>query len=89
MHVTNENPGGSMGAMTIWTVLRALWRSTVGKKALVAASGLALCLWVILHVAGNHPLRTHARAADVARGCVRPRGVQREQWHRGSDALTT
>ena len=43
----------------------------------------------ILHVAGNHPLRTHARAADVARGCVRPRGVQREQWHRGSDALTT
>jgi len=64
MHVTNENPGGSMGAMTIWTVLRALWRSTVGKKALVAASGLALCLWVILHVAGNFTVFSGAAAAD-------------------------
>ena len=64
MHVTNENPGGSMGAMTIWTMLRALWRSTVGKKALVAASGLALCLWVILHVAGNLTVFSGAAAAD-------------------------
>ena len=30
-----------------------LWRSTVGRKALVAVSGLALAGWVALHLAGN------------------------------------
>lgn len=50
--------------MTIWNVLRALWRSTVGKKALVAASGLVLCLWVIAHVAGNLTVFSGAAAAD-------------------------
>jgi len=64
MHVTNESHGGSMGAMTIWSVLPALWRSTVGRKALVAASGLLLCLWVILHVAGNLTVFSGPAAAD-------------------------
>lgn len=64
MHVTNERPGGSMEVMTTWHPLRALWRSTVGKKALVAASGLILCLWVILHVAGNLTVFSGPQAAD-------------------------
>jgi len=34
-------------------VLVELWRSTVGRKALVAASGLLLWIWVGLHMAGN------------------------------------
>lgn len=41
-----------------------IWRSTVGKKALVAASGLLLCLWVIAHVAGNLTVFSGAAAAD-------------------------
>ncbi len=64
MHVTNERLGGSIGAMTTWHPLRALWRSTVGKKALVAASGLILCLWVTLHVAGNLTVFSGPHAAD-------------------------
>jgi len=46
-----------MGAMT-------LWRSTVGRKALVAASGLLLCAWVALHVAGNLTVFSGPEAAD-------------------------
>ena len=53
-----------MEVMTTWHPLRALWRSTVGKKALVAASGLILCLWVILHVAGNLTVFSGPQAAD-------------------------
>src|SRR5262245_502939 len=64
MHMTNESHGGSMEAMANWNVLRALWHSTVGKKALVAASGLLLCLWVILHVAGNLTVFSGPAAAD-------------------------
>ncbi|HKZ06355.1 MAG TPA: succinate dehydrogenase [Methylomirabilota bacterium] len=45
------------------TVLR-LWRSTVGRKALVAASGLLLGLWVVLHVAGNLTVFSGPAAAD-------------------------
>lgn len=45
------------------TMLR-LWRSTVGRKALVAASGLLLCLWVVLHVAGNLTVFSGPAAAD-------------------------
>ena len=41
-----------------------LWRSTVGRKALVAASGLLLWLWVVLHVAGNLTLFSGPAAAD-------------------------
>ena len=41
-----------------------LWRSTVGRKALVAASGLLLWIWVILHVAGNLTLFSGPAAAD-------------------------
>jgi succinate dehydrogenase / fumarate reductase cytochrome b subunit len=41
-----------------------LWRSTVGKKALVAASGLLLWLWVVLHVAGNLTLFAGPAKAD-------------------------
>ena len=72
MHVTNERPGGSMEGMTTWHRLRALWRSTVGKKALVAASGLILCLWAILHVVGNltvfsGPAATDGYAASLRR----------------------
>src|SRR6185503_5196253 len=45
------------------TLLR-LWRSTVGRKALVAASGLLLWLWVVLHVAGNLTVYSGPEAAD-------------------------
>src|SRR4029450_9076711 len=41
-----------------------LWRSTVGRKALVAASGLLLCAWVALHVAGNLTGFSGPEAAD-------------------------
>ena len=45
-------------------MLLRLWRSTVGRKALVAASGLLLCLWVVLHVAGNLTVFSGPQAAD-------------------------
>src|SRR6185503_7069217 len=45
------------------TLLR-LWRSTVGRKALVAVSGLLLWLWVVLHVAGNLTVFSGPEAAD-------------------------
>jgi succinate dehydrogenase / fumarate reductase cytochrome b subunit len=44
--------------------LARLWRSTVGQKALVAASGLLLWVWVVLHVAGNLTLFSGPAAAD-------------------------
>ena len=47
------------------------WRSTVGKKALVAASGLVLCLWVILHVAGNLTVFSGPAAADAYAASLR------------------
>jgi succinate dehydrogenase / fumarate reductase, cytochrome b subunit len=58
MHVTYERPGGIPGAMS------TLWRSTVGRKALVAVSGLVLWAWVVLHVAGNLTLFSGPAAAD-------------------------
>jgi len=42
----------------------SLWQSTVGTKALVAISGLALWLWVVLHVAGNLTMFSGPAAAD-------------------------
>jgi succinate dehydrogenase / fumarate reductase cytochrome b subunit len=45
-------------------VLGELWRSTVGRKALVAASGLVLWTWVALHVLGNLALWSGAAATD-------------------------
>jgi succinate dehydrogenase / fumarate reductase cytochrome b subunit len=44
--------------------LTRLWRSTVGRKALVATSGLVLWVWVVLHVAGNLTLFSGPAAAD-------------------------
>ncbi len=44
--------------------LVGLWRSTVGKKALVAVSGLLLWAWVVLHVAGNLTVFSGPAAAD-------------------------
>jgi succinate dehydrogenase / fumarate reductase cytochrome b subunit len=41
-----------------------MWRSTVVRKALVAASGLALGTWVVLHVAGNLTLFSGPAVAD-------------------------
>lgn len=46
------------------SMLLELWRSTVGRKALVAVSGLLLSIWVILHVAGNLTLFSGAARAD-------------------------
>lgn len=40
------------------------WGSTVGRKALVAVSGLLLWAWVIAHVAGNLTLFSGPAAAD-------------------------
>ncbi len=45
-------------------ILIGLWRSTVGRKALVAASGLLLWVWVVLHVAGNLTLFSGPGATD-------------------------
>jgi succinate dehydrogenase / fumarate reductase cytochrome b subunit len=45
------------------TLFRDLWRSTVGRKALVAASGLLLWLWIVLHLLGNLTLFSGAAAA--------------------------
>ena len=45
-------------------VLVPVWRSTVGRKALAAVSGLALFGWVALHVAGNLTLFRGAAATD-------------------------
>jgi succinate dehydrogenase / fumarate reductase cytochrome b subunit len=45
-------------------VFGGLWRSTVGKKVLVAVSGLALWIWVVLHVLGNLTIFSGAAAAD-------------------------
>lgn len=33
--------------------LRLLWRSTVGKKAVMALTGMFLALWLLAHLAGN------------------------------------
>ena len=41
-----------------------LWRSTVGRKALVAVSGLALAGWVALHLAGNLTVFSGPETAD-------------------------
>lgn len=41
-----------------------LWRSTVGRKALVAVSGLLLWIWVVLHAAGNLTLFSGPMVAD-------------------------
>jgi succinate dehydrogenase / fumarate reductase cytochrome b subunit len=46
-------------------VVVAAWRSTVGRKALVAVSGLALWVWVVLHVLGNLTLFSGPVAADA------------------------
>lgn len=46
-------------------MLFRLWRSTVGRKALVAASGLLLWVWVLLHVAGNLTLFSGGATADA------------------------
>jgi succinate dehydrogenase / fumarate reductase cytochrome b subunit len=71
MHVTNEMAGGSLESMQQETALTGaarlpavLWRSTVGRKALVAASGLVLFAWVLLHVAGNLTVFSGPEAAD-------------------------
>jgi len=48
----------------VMDALARLWRSTVGRKALVAASGLLLWVWVVLHVAGNLTLFSGPAAAD-------------------------
>ena len=61
MDVADEWPGGHHDAMD---TLLGLWRSTVGRKALVAASGLLLWLWVVLHVAGNLTVFSGPEAAD-------------------------
>ena len=59
-------------------VLGELWQSTVGKKALVAVSGLVLWIWVVLHVLGNLTMfsgaggdrRIRGGAPACARGAV-------------------
>lgn len=44
--------------------LLVLWRSTVGRKALVAASGAVLWGWVVLHLAGNVTVLAGPAATD-------------------------
>jgi len=45
-------------------VLVELWGSTVGRKALVALSGLLLGMWVVLHLLGNLTVFSGAATAD-------------------------
>jgi succinate dehydrogenase / fumarate reductase cytochrome b subunit len=45
-------------------VLGELWRSTVGRKALVSVTGLVLWGWVALHVLGNLTMWSGAAATD-------------------------
>jgi len=45
-------------------MLGELWRSTVGRKALVAASGLVLWTWVVLHLLGNLTVFSGGAALD-------------------------
>src|SRR3954454_14815248 len=35
------------------TGVRALWRSTIGKKVVVAVTGVIMVLWLLLHMLGN------------------------------------
>jgi succinate dehydrogenase / fumarate reductase cytochrome b subunit len=44
--------------------LREFWRSTVGKKAIAAATGGALWLWLVLHMLGNLSAFSGAAAID-------------------------
>ena len=44
--------------------MNSAWRSTVVRKALVAVSGLALWIWVVLHVAGNLTIFSGPAVAD-------------------------
>ncbi|HZJ73124.1 MAG TPA: succinate dehydrogenase, partial [Planctomycetota bacterium] len=56
-------------------VLGDLWGSTVGRKALVAASGLLLWGWVVAHLLGNLIMFSGAEAAGgVAVGLRRVPG---------------
>jgi len=50
--------------MQATTLPMTLWRTTVGRKALVAVSGLALFVWAALHVAGNLTVFSGPEAAD-------------------------
>src|SRR5262245_48240637 len=51
--------------------LGALWRSTVGRKALAAISALALSGWIVLPVAGNLGLFRGAPVADAYAAALR------------------
>lgn len=46
-------PAGYPGIDRDMTRARMLWRSTVGKKAVMAASGLVLILFLVFHVTAN------------------------------------
>jgi len=46
------------------TLLSRLWRSSVGKQAIAALSGLVLLGWLILHVAGNLLVFSGPEATD-------------------------
>src|SRR5262245_8373606 len=59
------------GREAIMRVLLELWRSTVGRKALVAASGVLLWIWVILHVLGNLTVFSGAATADSYAAALR------------------
>src|SRR5262245_63070025 len=52
-------------------MLSELWRSTVGRKALVAASGLVLWAWVVLHLLGNLTTFSGAAALDAYAAALR------------------
>ena len=62
MHEAYESRRGYQWSMH--TALQ-LWRSTVGRKALVAVSGLLLWIWVTLHVAGNLTMFSGPAVADA------------------------
>src|SRR5207249_10160968 len=65
MHATNDTRRAMTGGQeATMRVLVELWGSTVGRKALVALSGLLLGMWVVLHLLGNLTVFSGAATAD-------------------------
>src|SRR5687768_13078562 len=48
-----SRPGSEIASMRRGAWLRELWRSTIGKKVIVATTGAILAVYIVLHVLGN------------------------------------
>lgn len=66
------------GAPPRATRVALLWRSTIGKKALMAVSGFVLFLYVLVHMAGN--LQAFAGAARLDQYALQLRALPALLW---------